>query len=394
MVGQTETSYLAWIWLHQILGWKHVHFLQMEMDEYGNIFSHQRSQQISLPSTSQSLIFLPARKYYHPTPNDSPQSHSASTDTSPPSLRPSIPSDGSDNEKGEFSYTLYLQICYVSHRQIVELICAFVGHLNGWKEPWICHSEQRNACNIKMYRRMLIYPSNSLMDDERNEESKRFMQQHNKENILSDSILVCTKTSGYWLGNMVSGNWYELGFESPFLENLYVAMQRGSMSCDLFPRSDKLFLAGGLVCSMPISTVVKLELSSMRLSWLNEMENPRAYLAMTFFPDSLLLIGGSNCWDRVYSRVEQFDLTTNRWQRLASLNCARSGHSAVTINERYVFVTGGCDRFHSVMSCELYDRKSNQWTMHGSMMKPVQKCHALKYKDDLFVVGAKDRTVR
>ena len=61
---------------------------------------------------------------------------------------------------------------------------------------------------------------------------------------------------------------------------------------------------------------------------------------------------------------------------------------------RYIFVTGGCDRFHPVMNCELYDRKYNQWTEYSSMLKPIPKCHVLKYKDDIFAIGAKDNTVQ
>ena len=35
MVGQKEAHSLAWLWLHQALGWKHVHFLSMGIGENG-----------------------------------------------------------------------------------------------------------------------------------------------------------------------------------------------------------------------------------------------------------------------------------------------------------------------------------------------------------------------
>lgn len=171
------------------------------------------------------------------------------------------------------------------------------------------------------------------------------MLQHNSSNMLSDSILVSTKHSGYWLGNLAEGQWYELGLESPHLENLRSAVARGSMSVDLFPRSNRLYFAGGLVMGMPISTIAELDLDSMRLGPVDEMPIPRAYHSMVFFPDSLVLIGGTNCWKDVYGVVEQYDFLKQKWHRLKSLRFPRYGAAAVTIQERYIFVAGGCDRY-------------------------------------------------
>eukprot|EP01083_Nonionella_stella_P079546 218335_1 len=355
MVGQNESKRLLWIWLHHALGWEHVYFLNINIDENGQIVN-----------TANHDI-------YHR--NDHINATSIFNVTN-------------------LSYLKYLQIYYKKHEAIIDLISHFCGHLFGWKPPWITYAGKRLYSNLKMYKKIYSYPSQSLMDDIKNADSKRFMQSANKNNILSDCIIVSTKSYGYWLGNMMSGHWYELGLETPLLKNLHNAISRGSMSIDLFPRSDRLYFGGGLVCSMPISTVVELELDSMKLGILSEMENARAYLAMTFFPDSIVFIGGTNCWNDVYKIVEKYDLVEQKWQRLKSIHYPRYGHSATTINERYIFIAGGCDRFYSIMNCELYDRKYNKWHKYGSMLKPAQKCHTLKYKDDIFVVGAKDRTVQ
>lgn len=57
-------------------------------------------------------------------------------------------------------------------------------------------------------------------------------------------------------------------------------------------------------------------------------------------------------------------------------------------------MTGGCDRFYPVMNCELYDRKSNTWTQYSSMLKPMPKCNILRFKEDIYAIGAKDKTVQ
>jgi len=350
MVGQSECKRIGWIWLHTALGCNHIQTLR-----------GQRSES----------AVAEANEHWQCDDTDS----NSNTDSQ---------SSGYDE----------LATRFPGRGHVVALIALYCGRLCGWKPSWICPEPHKLASNLKMYKRLCYYPSQSLMDDELNAQSRRFMRAYNKDNILADCLVVSTRRHGFWLGNILSGNWYPLGVEAPHLKNLHCAMARGSMSMELFPRSDRLYLSGGLVCSMPISTVVELDIDSMKLGILSEMRHPRAYLSMAFFPDSLVLIGGTNCWDKVYSGVEQYDLLDKQWRRLHRLHHARYGHHALTINERYIFVAGGCSRFYSVMNCELYDRKADAWREYSSMLAPANKCHALKFKHDIFVVGAKDRSVQ
>lgn len=145
---------------------------------------------------------------------------------------------------------------------------------------------------------------------------------------------------------------------------------------------------------MPISTVAKLDLESMKLSPVTEMPLPRAYPCMVFFPDSLVLIGGTNCWEEVFSTVDQYDFLAQTWERLPKLHNARYGASAVTLDERYIFVAGGCDRMYPVMESEWYDRKKRRWMCVGSLLQPQQRCHSLRYMDDVLLVGSHSRVVQ
>ena len=124
------------------------------------------------------------------------------------------------------------------------------------------------------------------------------------------------------------------------------------------------------------------------------MPIPRAYPSMVFFPDSLILIGGTNCWKDVYGVVEQYDFLKQKWNRLNKLKYPRYGSCAVTIQEKYIFVCGGCDRFYPIMNAEIYDRKIKKWNSYPSMLKPAQKCHVLKFKEDIYAIGAKDKSVQ
>jgi len=367
MVGKHEAARLSWIWLHHVLGFDCAYLLDMSntsnMDRYDNdeIPTDPNNEKTKTESLQQVIArhhidFLITR-----------------------------------NLSQHVSYSRYISLFRSHHVQIITLITAYCGHLFGWKPPWICQDIDRLYKNLKIYKRIYSYPSQSLMDDDRNENNKQFMQQHNANNVLSDCVLVCTHSDGYWLGNLHSGHWYRLGLERPYLSNLHTAMARGSMSIELFPRSDRLYFSGGFVCSMPISTVVELDLDSMKLGILSEMENPRAYLSMHFYPDSIVFVGGTNCWQNVYKTVERYDLLEHKYKSCASLQFARYGHGGITINERYLFVAGGCDRFYSILNCELYDRKTNQWSTYSSMLQAANKANVIKYKDDIFVVGAKSR---
>jgi len=348
MVGLSECKRIGWIWLHAAVGTNN--------DDENHVQTHNDTDSYSY-TDSQS------------------QSHQS----------PSIVSE---------SHLLSLAARFPGRAEVISLIALYCGRLCGWKPSWLCTDPHKLASNLKMYKRLCYYPSQSLMDDEHNAQNRRYMRAYNAANVLADCLVVSTRRHGFWLGNILSGLWYPLGVEAPHLKNLHIAMGRGSMSMELFPRSDRLYFSGGLVCSMPISTVVELDIDSMKLGILSEMRHPRAYLSMAFFPDSLLFIGGTNCWDKVYSGVESYDLLDRKWRRLHRLTHARYGHHALTINERYIFCVGGCSRFYSAMNCELYDRKADAWTEYSSMLAPANKCHALKFKHDIFVVGAKDRTVQ
>ena len=126
--------------------------------------------------------------------------------------------------KSNLTYSHYLHFYYEKHLILIELISLYCGSLFGWKEPWIVQSPQKVLRNLKMYQKTYHYPSQSLSSDDNRLENKKYMLSHNKNNILSDSILISTKSNGYWLGNILSGEWYELGIETPHLENLQSAV--------------------------------------------------------------------------------------------------------------------------------------------------------------------------
>ena len=263
MVGHKEARSLGWLWLHHALGWKHVHFLSMGISENG---MDTKPPSPLVPDDEDSIDLYLEEKRSEDEEEYDQNSLMANASSHALSCVTSLTMKSNDKSTTWMSsYSHYIHSSYSRHLPLIELIALYCGSLFGWKEPWIVQSPSKVLRNLKMFQKTYHYPSQSLSTDDSRVENKRYMIQHNANNILSDSILVSTKSHGYWLGNIVEGQWYELGVETPLLENLRSAVARGSMSVDLFPRSNRLYFAGGLVMGMPISTIAELDLDSMRL---------------------------------------------------------------------------------------------------------------------------------
>ncbi|ETO04242.1 hypothetical protein RFI_33156, partial [Reticulomyxa filosa] len=219
-------------------------------------------------------------------------------------------------------------------------------------------------------------------------------------NILKDSILVLTSNDGYYISDISKGLWYKIGEEIPKLNNLHNALQRHSMSCELFPRSSppKLFFAGGLVMGKPISTIAELDIESMKISPVVEMPfpqvPPRAYCSMVFWPDSLMIIGGYNGWDKILSDCAQYDFLKNKWYRCNKLLYPRYRSSAITIDDKFIFLTGGCDKKFSILDTEWYDRNNKQWINIGHLLFPSQRSHSIKFHDLIYLVSSNSNIIQ
>ena len=58
--------------------------------------------------------------------------------------------------------------------------------------------------------------------------------------------------------------------------------------------------------------------------------------------------------------VERYDVETDQWISISSINQTRSYHAAVSIGES-ILVIGGWNGNHPLKSVEMYDTRSNKW---------------------------------
>ena len=362
--------------------------------------------------------------------------------------------------------------------QTMSLMADYCGYMCGWKEPWDPEPAQRDKRQviIRNYRDFLEYPSQTLVHDEDQVEIKKYFKDKNKNNVFSDAILALTQCNpftsrnirknnsnskitfnknrnitnikniknirnsdryGWYLGNPVNGHWYQLGNEIPKISHLRMALKRNSMATAFSPRTNKLYFAGGYALGMPVSSLAQLDLDTMKVRNIAEMERkhqPRAYASMVFWPDNICsLIGGTNCWGDVYNSVLCYNFETNKYSSSLSINSsssssskqgnssrsinsnnikdndddsgyeliipklknARYGHSATIVEDRSILVAGGCNQCYSVLDCEMYFRAEGVWKTIGKLEEPMQNCQSLRYCfEKIVMVGGNTKQVQ
>ena len=121
------------------------------------------------------------------------------------------------------------------------------------------------------------------------------------------------------------------------------------------------------------------------------MNVARSFSAFTTLNNGSLLVaggfGGASSTPLI-SSAELYNPNTNRWTMIASMNEARAGAMAVTLNNGTVLVTGGLGASGPLTSCELYNPATNTWKMTGSMVQPRYDQQIVLLNDGrVFVVG-------
>lgn len=98
----------------------------------------------------------------------------------------------------------------------------------------------------------------------------------------------------------------------------------------------------------------------------------RVFPDYTVLLDQIYIVGGQNATGHVTTRVDSFDTKTSTWsQEGTQLENARSGASALTLENTRLFVFGGKNsEGNAEESVELFDLMNRQWGAGGAMQRP------------------------
>jgi|AutmiccommuBRH23_1029490.scaffolds.fasta_scaffold00301_62 N-acetylneuraminic acid mutarotase len=106
------------------------------------------------------------------------------------------------------------------------------------------------------------------------------------------------------------------------------------------------------------------------------MNQRREWHTATLLPDGKVLVAGGNTnfpANTALSSAEIYDPTTETWVNVASMNIPRRFHSATLLSDGRVLVACGDNNASSdtfLDSSEIYDPRTNTWTLAGSLSQP------------------------
>ena len=139
------------------------------------------------------------------------------------------------------------------------------------------------------------------------------------------------------------------------------------------------------------STIKRLNVE--RCSWQTVMsshEGCRGASCVVAAGNHLYVCGG-RLENEFVTKAERFDTVENKWEEIANMQQARAYACGVT-TEGKIFVAGGREGGlgYVMKTCEMYNISTNEWQFIGSLNVPREDCRMMCLKGTLYVLGGTD----
>lgn len=94
------------------------------------------------------------------------------------------------------------------------------------------------------------------------------------------------------------------------------------------------------------------------------MKNDRENFGITYLMNQIYVCGGNDEYGNKLSVCEKYDLLSNSWTKISSLNQKVSGLYICNFNDKFIFKFGG-ESTQTLLSqiIEIYDIKNNKWSV-------------------------------
>ena len=123
------------------------------------------------------------------------------------------------------------------------------------------------------------------------------------------------------------------------------------------------------------------------------MHSRRGFVSATTCGAKIYALGGYNSnagvWGERLSTAEVYDPKSNNWTMLPPMNRIRSDACAVS-HAGLVYIIGGFDGTEILSSIEIYDPQTNQWTYGPSMLVRRSGLRAVVHKGKIYAMGGYD----
>jgi len=199
--------------------------------------------------------------------------------------------------------------------------------------------------------------------------------------FIFDSLFLCggtTDQAGYVAPNNTCDSYYLPTQEWRDMEAM-VENRHGAASVTLL---GNLYVLGGSNGVRALSSVEIYDPSKSHWSRGVDMPEPLIGLCAAHHEDAILVTGGHGDGYSVSNRAYLFNVTTNRWHQLPSMEVSRYSHGCsfstrlmvYSLPEPSLIITGGVSEDESetkLQSSEMFNLASNQWTKFNDLPFPI-----------------------
>lgn len=154
--------------------------------------------------------------------------------------------------------------------------------------------------------------------------------------------------------------------------------------CSAALLNDYIYVTSGHSGKSYLSSVERLSIETGNWTTVASMNIKRQCCITVTLNNRLIVIGGSYGL-KWFSSMEIYDDKKNQWSLMdkkCDMKEARAYHSGIVVDDRYIFVFGGCD----TKSCERFDSHSNTWSSIADMKHGRDSAAAVLLGNDMIAV--------
>ena len=135
----------------------------------------------------------------------------------------------------------------------------------------------------------------------------------------------------------------------------------------IFDDFDLFFISGGIEFGNYDSSNILLSFrwSSMKIEFIDEMPQKRAFHSSIYFDNNLYIIGGMSENNNYLNNCYCFNITKKKWIKMPDINITRLNPSLCIYNNNYLYVIRGSNKIESIDTIEFINIKNfnEGWTL-------------------------------
>ncbi|GFN88253.1 influenza virus ns1a-binding protein homolog a-like [Plakobranchus ocellatus] len=150
----------------------------------------------------------------------------------------------------------------------------------------------------------------------------------------------------------------------------------------------KLIVCGGYDRGECLQGVEAFDIQTNTWTIMPSMNRARGRLSTAVLDGYIYVCGGSDGWHEL-ACVERFDPNKQVWSYVTRMIKQRSSHGVATLNGK-LYCVGGCEGQRSMAECEVYDPATNKWSKIAPLNTARSQACVVAVKGKLLAIGGTD----